>query len=163
MSVEQSVEWDLPGETEVLGAQQIPHYLVWFRTRAAAVGGLRWTAWAMARPSCRVYPIISFGRSVRFNNVASGVFGLSRQMPIEMLLRSFCFSLNIVEISILEVVFEDICCVTRRYRNRGGRCNGVAVNRRRYFGCVSYYRSVVREGRLFTITSVHGPCHNSGS
>jgi hypothetical protein len=29
---------------------QIPHYLTWARTRAAAVGSRRLTAWAMARP-----------------------------------------------------------------------------------------------------------------
>jgi hypothetical protein len=31
---------------------QIPHDLTWDRTRAAAVGSQRLTAWAMARPSC---------------------------------------------------------------------------------------------------------------
>jgi hypothetical protein len=59
MNVEQSVEWELAGKTEVLGGKpapmplcppQIPHDLTWARTRAAAVGNRRLTAWAMARP-----------------------------------------------------------------------------------------------------------------
>jgi hypothetical protein len=33
----------------------IPHDLTWVRTRAAAVGSQRLTAWAMARPSSRTY------------------------------------------------------------------------------------------------------------
>jgi hypothetical protein len=55
MSVEQSVESELAGETEVLG-ENLPqrHFvhhkspLTWARTRAAAVGSQRQTAWAMA-------------------------------------------------------------------------------------------------------------------
>jgi hypothetical protein len=57
MNVEQSVERDLAGETEVLG-ENLPqchfvhhksHYdLNWARTRAAAVGSQRLTARAMA-------------------------------------------------------------------------------------------------------------------
>jgi hypothetical protein len=59
MSVEQSVEWELTGETEALGENlppaplcppQIPHDLTRARTRAAAVGSQGLTAWAMARP-----------------------------------------------------------------------------------------------------------------
>jgi hypothetical protein len=43
-------------ETEVLGENllcppQIPHYLTWARTRAAAVGSRRLAARSMARPS----------------------------------------------------------------------------------------------------------------
>jgi hypothetical protein len=61
MSVEQSVEWELAGETEVLGKPapvplcppQIPHDQTRARTRAAAVGSQRLTAWAMARPISR--------------------------------------------------------------------------------------------------------------
>jgi hypothetical protein len=57
--VEQLVEWRLAGETEVLGENlpptplcppQIPHNQTRARTRAAAVGSQRLTAWAMARP-----------------------------------------------------------------------------------------------------------------
>jgi hypothetical protein len=33
---------------------QIPHDLTWARTRAAAVGSQRLTAWAMARPYCQL-------------------------------------------------------------------------------------------------------------
>jgi hypothetical protein len=58
MSAKQSVEWELAGETEVLGenlpqwhfVHHNPHDLTWARTRAAAVGSRRLTAWAMARP-----------------------------------------------------------------------------------------------------------------
>jgi hypothetical protein len=58
MIMEQLVEWGLAGETEVLG-ENLPqcHFvhhksdLTWDRTRAAAVGSRRLTAWAMARPS----------------------------------------------------------------------------------------------------------------
>jgi hypothetical protein len=55
MNVEQSVEWELAGETEVHGENlslcppQIPYDLTWARIRAAAVGSRRLTAWAMAR------------------------------------------------------------------------------------------------------------------
>jgi hypothetical protein len=51
----------LAGETEVLGENlpqrhfgpsQIPHDQTRVWTRAAAVGSLRLTAWAMARPHC---------------------------------------------------------------------------------------------------------------
>jgi hypothetical protein len=63
--VEKLVEWRLAGETEVLGENlpqrtlsapaplcppQIPHDETQARTRAAAVGSQRLTAWAMARP-----------------------------------------------------------------------------------------------------------------
>jgi hypothetical protein len=50
-------EWELAGETEVLG-ENLPlfhfvhyksHALTWARTEAAAVGSRRLTAWAMAR------------------------------------------------------------------------------------------------------------------
>jgi hypothetical protein len=57
MNVEQSVEWELAGETEVLGENlhqchfaHIPHDLTRALTRAAAVGSRRLTAWTMARP-----------------------------------------------------------------------------------------------------------------
>jgi hypothetical protein len=56
MSAKQSVEWELAGETEVLGENlplcplQIPLDQTRARTRAAAVGSQRLTAWAMARP-----------------------------------------------------------------------------------------------------------------
>jgi hypothetical protein len=57
MSVEQAVEWELLGETEVLG-ENLPHchfvhqksHMTWARTRAAEVGSRRLTAWAMTRP-----------------------------------------------------------------------------------------------------------------
>jgi hypothetical protein len=58
MCVEQSVEWTLAGETEVLGeillqCHFVHHksHMAWDRTRAAAVGSRRLTAWAMERPS----------------------------------------------------------------------------------------------------------------
>jgi hypothetical protein len=52
MSVEQSVEWELAGETEVLGENHFVHHKSnMTRTRAAPVGSRRLTAWAMARPS----------------------------------------------------------------------------------------------------------------
>jgi hypothetical protein len=66
MSVEQSVEWELAGETEVLGENlppvplcppQIQHNLTWARTQGAALGSWRLTAWAMARPD--LYTLIS--------------------------------------------------------------------------------------------------------
>jgi hypothetical protein len=59
MIVEQLVEWRSAGETEVLGENlpqshfvhhKIPHDETRTRTRAAAVGSQRITAWAMARP-----------------------------------------------------------------------------------------------------------------
>jgi hypothetical protein len=59
MIVEQLVEWRLSGETEVLGENlpqlhfvhhKIPHDQTRARTRTAAVGSQRLTAWAMARP-----------------------------------------------------------------------------------------------------------------
>jgi hypothetical protein len=56
MSVEQSLEWEFAGETEVLWENlllcqpQIIHGLTWVRIRAVAVGSRRLTAWAMARP-----------------------------------------------------------------------------------------------------------------
>jgi hypothetical protein len=58
MNVEQSMEWKLARETEVLGEKptlvpvcppQIPNDLTCSRTRAAAVGSRWLTAWAMAR------------------------------------------------------------------------------------------------------------------
>jgi hypothetical protein len=58
MSMKHLVEWELAGETEVLGKKpapvplcppQISQYLFWDRTLAAAVGSRRLTAWAMAR------------------------------------------------------------------------------------------------------------------
>jgi phage-related protein len=60
MSVEQSVEWELAGETEVLGENLPQRHFVhhkshmnWrgLETRAAALGSRRLTAWAMARPN----------------------------------------------------------------------------------------------------------------
>jgi hypothetical protein len=55
MNMEQLVKWQLSGETEVLSplpfcSLQIPNVVIWDRTRAAAVGSLRLTTWAMARP-----------------------------------------------------------------------------------------------------------------
>jgi hypothetical protein len=46
MSVEQSVEWKLAGESEILEIPQIPHDLTWKRTLAALL-----TAWAMVHLS----------------------------------------------------------------------------------------------------------------
>jgi hypothetical protein len=61
MIVEKQMEWNLVGETEVLGenlphrhfypSQNIPHDQTRVWTRAAAVGSRRLTAWAMARPA----------------------------------------------------------------------------------------------------------------
>jgi hypothetical protein len=58
MSVKQSVEWELAGETEVLGENLLQRHfvhhkshMIWprTRTRTAAVGSRRLTAWAMSR------------------------------------------------------------------------------------------------------------------
>jgi hypothetical protein len=57
MSMEHLVEWELVGETEVLGGN-LPQchfafhkfHMNWDRTRAVALGSRRLTAWAMARP-----------------------------------------------------------------------------------------------------------------
>jgi hypothetical protein len=58
MSVEQSVEWELAGETEVLGENlpqchfvHLKSHMTWLGlgTRGAAVGSRRLTAWTMAR------------------------------------------------------------------------------------------------------------------
>jgi hypothetical protein len=57
--VEKYVEWKLAGETEILGENILQRHFVHHkshmtrpraRTRAAAVGSQRLTAWAMARP-----------------------------------------------------------------------------------------------------------------
>jgi hypothetical protein len=59
MNVEQSVQWQLAGEAEGLGEQPAPKSLsppqilldlTWARTRAAAMGIQRLTAWAKAQP-----------------------------------------------------------------------------------------------------------------
>jgi hypothetical protein len=57
MNVEQSVEWELAGETgvlrEILSHWHFVHHkshMTRARTRAAAVGSRRLTAWAMALP-----------------------------------------------------------------------------------------------------------------
>jgi hypothetical protein len=46
------MEWELAGETEVVGENlpQIPHDLTWAWTRDAAVGSRQLTASAMERP-----------------------------------------------------------------------------------------------------------------
>jgi hypothetical protein len=58
------VEWGLAGETEVLGENLLQCHFVhhkshmtWDRTRAAAVGSQRLTAWAMARPNETIWRI----------------------------------------------------------------------------------------------------------
>jgi hypothetical protein len=54
--VEQSAEWELAGETEVVGENMrhcnFVHHTTWpgLETQAAAVGRQRLTAWAMALP-----------------------------------------------------------------------------------------------------------------
>jgi hypothetical protein len=58
MSVEQSVEWELAGESEVLG-EYLPHchfvrhksHMTWDRTRAVAVGSRWLTAWTKPQPA----------------------------------------------------------------------------------------------------------------
>jgi hypothetical protein len=58
MNVEQSLEWELAGETEVLG-ENLPqcHFIhhkspiTWARTLNPEVGSRRLTAWAMAQSS----------------------------------------------------------------------------------------------------------------
>jgi hypothetical protein len=73
MSVEQSVEWELTGETEVLGENLPQRHFVHHKSRmtrpgleprAAAVGSQRLTAWAMVRPSlensARFDPVFTF-------------------------------------------------------------------------------------------------------
>jgi hypothetical protein len=56
MNVEQSVEWELAGETEVLEENAPQCYFVyhksltWARTVGAAVGSRRLTAWATNGP-----------------------------------------------------------------------------------------------------------------
>jgi hypothetical protein len=56
MNVQQPREWELAGETEVLGENlplclpQIPHDLTSVRTRAYAVESRRLTVWTMAQP-----------------------------------------------------------------------------------------------------------------
>jgi hypothetical protein len=58
------VEWNWQGKTEVIGEKpvplplcppQIPHGLTRDQTRTSAVGGLRLTAWAMARPQFQLF------------------------------------------------------------------------------------------------------------
>jgi hypothetical protein len=60
MSVEQSVEWELAGETELLGENLLQRHFVHHkshmtsdRTRAAGVGSRQLTAWATARSSVK--------------------------------------------------------------------------------------------------------------
>jgi hypothetical protein len=72
MSVEQSVEWELEGETEVLGEilpqRHFAHHkshMTWDQPRASAVGSRLLTAWAMARPGIRVYSEVTIRHNVR--------------------------------------------------------------------------------------------------
>jgi hypothetical protein len=66
MMMEKLVEWWLAGETEVLGenlpqcrfVHHKPHMPARKRTRAAAVGSQRLTAWAMAQPSPLCFNIL---------------------------------------------------------------------------------------------------------
>jgi hypothetical protein len=67
MTVEQLVEWELVGETEVLGGNlpqcHFVHHksrMIWLRTRVAAAGNQLLTAWAMARSPLNVTPILLF-------------------------------------------------------------------------------------------------------
>jgi hypothetical protein len=77
MNVEQSVEWELAGETEILGENlPQPHFvhhkthMSWDRTRAAAVWSQRLTAWAMARPCyCVSLQLPAFEPIVRYKNL----------------------------------------------------------------------------------------------
>jgi hypothetical protein len=57
MSVESSVEWGLAGRENLPQCHFAHHksHMTWDRTRAAAVGSRRLTAWAMARPPFVVY------------------------------------------------------------------------------------------------------------
>jgi hypothetical protein len=62
MNVEHSVEWELAWETEVLWENQpqchfVHHkpHMTWARTWPPTVGSHRLTAWAMARPSRRLF------------------------------------------------------------------------------------------------------------
>jgi hypothetical protein len=66
MMLENLVEWRLEGETEVLG-ENSPQ--TWARTRAAAVGSQRLTAWAIARPDFLVTREHRFGKISRIPDV----------------------------------------------------------------------------------------------
>jgi hypothetical protein len=85
MIVEQLVEWELAGETEVLG-ENLPQcyfghhksHITWARNLSAEMGSRRLTSWAMARPQFRTYNPIKLTPNILF-------FSLS--MPLQLFLR----------------------------------------------------------------------------
>jgi hypothetical protein len=94
-SMEQLVEWELAGETEVFG-KNLPKchfvhhksYMTWHPTRAAAVWSRRLIAWAMTRPYCKYH---SYFAGVRI------WCGKQRANPIV---------LNMMEMHLLRCVYE---------------------------------------------------------
>jgi hypothetical protein len=133
MSVEQSVEWELAGDTEVIGENLPQHksHLTWARTRAAAVGSRRLTSWAVARPCVHDTKMLSIRSVLPFQVVRSTFFCLLSHFILHI---SFIYisissshSLSLF-LQLSSFLHKKHCCLSRDVRpettvhpSRGGR------------------------------------------